>query len=359
LDKNLHILHLISSLNRGGRERQLATIYKYSDKNRITTNIACLNRTPTSYIDEYNMADDTIFISSKNFLKRLTEIRKIVIKNKIDVIWTWGGIEATYGILLSLITNVKHINGSVRHGIVRFNKNQLWRLLILHLSKNIVANSHAGLRANKLKRGSVLYNGVDEKFFIKPEKERLKIRSEFGIKDDVILLSSVANLVPYKDYDTVLHALSIIKTNGISFHYMAIGEGLERKRIEALAENLSLTQDVSFPGNRTDIKDLLYASDIFIHSSIGEGCSNAILEAMSAGLPVIATDTGGTGEIVDTSVGRLFAFQNVEQLVNLIMEMNSNKSLRNELALNSRKKALNEFSVESMINRYYGFLTNV
>ena len=344
---------MISSLNRGGRERQLATIYKFSDKEKVNTKIVCLSKTSNSYIEEYGMSNDVIFLSSKSFLKRFAEIRRVVFENNIKIVWSWGGKEATYGVLISLTTSAIHINGSIRHGIVRFKKQQLWRLFVLHLSKNIVANSYAGLKANKLSRGSVLYNGIDNKFFIKPIKKPSEVRKEFGIGEDVILLVSVANLVPYKDYSTVLKALSILKTNGTSFYYLAIGEGLERKRIEGLVESLDLSHYVSFPGNRTDVKDILYSSDIFVHSSLGEGCSNVILEAMSAGLPVIATDTGGTNEVVDSTNGRLFEFQNVEQLVKHIIEIICNKSLRENLAINSKRKAIDNFSIERMISNYY------
>jgi glycosyltransferase involved in cell wall biosynthesis len=353
------VVHLISSLGRGGRERQLSTIYKYSDKEHISTKIICFNKTSISYTEEYDMSQDIIFLSEKSLLKRYVEIRKAVKASNADIVWSWGGIEATYALLLSFTSRIKHINGSIRHGIVSFKSHHIWRFLILHLSKNIVANSQAGLYANKLKRGSVLYNGVDGKFFFRQEKESSEIRGEFSIPNEIPLLVSVANLIPYKDYDTILKALSIIKSRGIAFHYIAIGEGIERSRIESLVEELDLSENISMPGSRTDVKDILFSSDIFLHSSLGEGCSNAILEAMAAGLPIIATDTGGTSEIVDETMGVLFGFQNVEQLTKLIQELICNIPLRKKLAGNSKKKAEIEFSAESMINQYYGILKNV
>ena len=353
------VLHLISSFKRGGRERQLATICKFSDKSRIANKIVCFNQAPTSYIEEYGLSGDIVYLSSKKFFKRYSEIRKVIKQDNIDIVWTWGGIEATLGVMISLLSRVKHINGSIRHGIVRFSGHQLWRLLILHLSKNIVANSRTGLKANKLNRGLVLYNGIDNNFFTQPEKARSGIRREFGIEDDCIVLTSVANLIPYKDYDTILNALSILKIKGIRFHFLAIGEGTERKTFEDLAKSLDLADRVSFPGNRQDIKDILYATDIFIHSSLGEGCSNAILEAMAAGLPVIATDTGGTKEIVDNSNGRLFEYQNVEQLTAFLLELINNNSLKDELAENSKKKAMTSFSIERMLSDYYSIIEKV
>jgi glycosyltransferase involved in cell wall biosynthesis len=232
-------------------------------------------------------------------------------------------------------------------------------MLLLHLSNNIVANSLAGLKANKLKRGFVLYNGIDGIFFNEPAKEYTNIRSEFGIESDIVLLVSVANLIPYKDYDTVIKALSLIKKEGILFRFIAVGEGSERKRIENLVKSLDLSGEVFLPGRRVDIKDILYASDIFIHSSIGEGCSNAILEAMAAGLPVIASETGGTSEIVYKETGKLFKYQDVEQLAQMLKDVITNKSLRADLSENAKKKALTDFSNDKMMLNYYNIIGRV
>jgi glycosyltransferase involved in cell wall biosynthesis len=80
---------------------------------------------------------------------------------------------------------------------------------------------------------------------------------------------------------------------------------------------------------------------------------------MSAGLPVIASDTGGTSEIVNESNGRLFEFQNVEQLVEETLELISNKPIRENLGENSAKKALCDFSVERMMSNYVGIIEEV
>lgn len=353
------VVHIISSLNRGGRERQLATIYKYSDRNTLTNKIVCFNRTSNSYIEEYKMYDDIIYLSSKNFLKRFIELRRIISSLNAQLIWSWGILEATFSLLISVTSEVKHINGSIRHGIVLFNRYQLWRLLILHLSKNIVANSKAGLKANKLKRGIILYNGIDDLFFIKNEKQSQTFRNEFNINSKTVLLISIANLVPYKDYTTLLYSLNKIKSKGISFHFIGIGEGLERQKIENLIESLDLSQNVTFPGLRSNVRDVLYASDLFIHSSLGEGCSNAILEAMASGIPIIASDTGGTAEIVDDSIGRLFQFQNVTQLTERIEELIANPHLRKSLGKNARLKAKNDFSVERMMVNYNKIIADI
>jgi glycosyltransferase involved in cell wall biosynthesis len=353
------IFHIISSLRRGGRERQLATIYKYSKNSDNPCKIICFNKSSDSYVDEFNILNDILYLNSKNPVKRYFEIRKLLKPGKTELIWTWGGFEASFGLVLSLLTGVKHINGSIRHGIVRFNRNQLWRMLVLQLSKNRVANSHAGLKANYLKTGFVLYNGIDERFFepsiIPPDflLDKLNI-----IKNRFVFIS-IANLVPYKDYKTIIEALNLLNQHFTDFHYLIVGEGPERKNIECLIQKNNLQDNITILGRRTDIKDLLNASDVFIHSSRGEGCSNAILEAMSCGLPVIATDTGGTSEIIQDDFGYLFPFKDVNSLYSIMKSLIENKTGLENMGKASKIFAKNNFSVQKMMTEYKKIITTV
>jgi glycosyltransferase involved in cell wall biosynthesis len=344
------VIHIISSLVRGGRERQLAGILKNCDARAIV-----FNKKKSSYEQEYNLTGKLVYLKSKNPITRFFEILNILKKEKPVIIWTWGGFEATFGLLLLLVTPIRHINGSIRHGIVRFKRKQIWRRFILHLSRHIVANSHIGLRANGLKRGLVLYNGLDEKFF-EPLDTALYLKQQPDIhrildKEGMVFVS-VANLVPYKDYFTVLKALEQLQNNGYQFIYLIIGEGINRNAIGAEILLRGLDASVYLLGRRTDVKELLSISDLFIHSSLGEGCSNAILEAMAAGIPVVASATGGTPEIVDESYGRLFKYQHWEQLHDYLEWFLSNPQKMKEMGSKARETAQNRFTVTNMINEY-------
>jgi len=354
------VLHLISSLNRGGRERQLSILYRHSDGNKIKNYIICFNKGDISYIEEYDMEADVFFLKSKNLIKRLIHIRQLIKELNPDVLWTWGGFEAGIGLFLSVITCKKHINGSIRHGIVRFNKKQVIRMILLHLSRYRVANSKAGLTANHIRKGFVIYNGIDKKFFEVNKSARSTILYELNIPVHFKIFISVANLVPYKDYYTVIKALGNIHNElNYDFHYIIVGEGPERKNLESLIKKLNLNNKITLTGRRNDIRELLSCGDVFIHSSRGEGCSNAILEAMAAGLPVIATDTGGTPEIVEAQNGICFEFQNESQLKCSILKLYESPGLIKEMGKNSRKIAIEKYSIDKIITNYVTILNNV
>lgn len=358
-NKKIKVLHLISSMKRGGRERQMATIYKFSNNSDFECKIVCFNKTSNNYTDEMDMSGNLFYLTHKNPIYRLFEIRKIIKREKPTVIWTWGGFEASFGLILTIFSRLKHINGSIRHGIVRMNSKQIWRLMVLHLSKYIVANSLAGLRANYLKRGFVLYNGIDDNFFNTSDKPLNIDFKGLGITNDTIILVSVANLVPYKDYKTIIRALMILNESFQNFHYFIVGEGPERTSIENLIVQNDLSKKITILGLRKDIKEVLTSSNIFIHSSLGEGCSNAILEAMASGLPIIATDTGGTSEILNESYGFLFKFGDYQQLSEILKEIITDKNRLASMKRNAKNYAIEHFNIERMMKDYYTIISKV
>lgn len=347
------VIHFISSLYRGGRERQLSTLAKHTQDGEYDFKIICFNKVANGYDSEEWMSKNVIYLKNRNFINRYFEIISIIRKIKPQIIWSWGSFEASFAVLVALFFKIKHINGSIRHGVVKLNKKQIWRMLLLHLSKYRVANSKAGLKANHLNHGFILRNGIDNSFFLKKGITDLK-----KTESDIVLLS-IANLLPYKDYYTVINALKVLKSKNIKFQYHIVGEGSQRDKILQQIEDEGLTNCISMHGSIKDTKPFLYGSDIFIHSSVGEGLSNAILEAMAAGLPIIATNTGGTPELINESNGRLFDLFDVESLCQHLNELMFNGDLRKNLGKESRKLSMSKFSIKNMIVTYVDIINDV
>jgi len=360
--KETKIIHIISSLARGGRERQLATIYKNANKQLYPTKIVVFNKSKDDYIEEYKMRDeDLIFLKTKKPHHRLNELVAIFKEYRPDIIYAWGGFEANFCFILSPFTKAKIVNGSVRHGIVIFNRKHLSRFFVLHLSKYIIANSKAGLRANKLNRGYVLYNGIEKKFTqqLSAKYKIQLLKSVFGNYKGEPVIISVANLVSFKDYFTVFKSLRNIKDRGFSFRYLVIGEGSMREQLEKEIKNLELIKEVRLFGRTDKVEQYLQAADLFVHSSKGEGCSNAILEAMSAGLPIIATNTGGTPEITCNENGQLFEYQNKHQLTNALEAHLNDPEMRVQKGKQSKRIIEKRFTVEKMIINYLSILKKI
>jgi len=333
----------------GGRERQLANILKTFPEHKAIV----LNYKEHDYISDYDLKN-VEYIKAKGFRNRVKSIHNIVKREKAQIIWSWGVIEVVIGLTFMFDRRVKHVNGSIRHGILRINKKQISRLIMLHLSKYRVANSRAGLKANFLQRGFVLNNGIDDRFFT--TEERIKSKNT-EIKNRSLQLVSVANFVPYKDYFTILSSLKKLKDQGYTFYYNVIGKGPMKERIQQEVNKLGLDKEVHLLGQRSDVESILKESDIFIHSSRGEGLSNAIMEAMASGLPCIATSTGGTPELLPKE--QLFSFQDHNKLYELLKIYFDSRTQIYDVGLQMYLKAKEKYSIKSMTSQYEKIIENI
>jgi glycosyltransferase involved in cell wall biosynthesis len=152
---------------------------------------------------------------------------------------------------------------------------------------------------------------------------------------------------------TVLKALEALSTNLWNWRLLIIGEGSERPMLERfIAEHADWKPRVSLIGTSHRVPELLRALDVYVLSSIAEGLSNSLLEAMSSGLPVIATATGGNPEVVvDGQSGLLFPVGDFRRLSEQILLLES-KHLREELGREARRRVQQEFSIDSMVMKY-------
>lgn len=346
--KKTSILHLVTSLSQGGAERQLSTIVNHS----VSTEnyIWSFHDKIADYLDDITKIK---VFKGRKLISMIFELRSIIGSQKPDIIYAWGPLPYIVASFAVWGKEPKIINGSIRHGIFKSSFHGYFRRWLLQRARYVVANSHAGLKVNGIKRGFVLYNGIDPKF---DKANWQKDASETRGKKAKLI--SIANLVPIKDYFTIFEALKKIKDDGFCFHYRVIGEGPLRLALEARLKELGLSDMVQLLGRINDPETHLAESDIFIHSSKGEGCSNAILEAMYMALPVIASDTGGTSEIVGSNA-ILFEYQNILQLYEAIKKLLQDENLRRSMAEESYKIASERFSVARMLKDYDAIIAKI
>lgn len=346
------------SLARGGKERQMALLARSLIECKfIFCFIAKRTDSGNNYLGEYGLSGELVRTYSD-----FTGFRTAVRDFRPDIVVSWDARSSFFNLLLHRRLHYVFINGSIRHGIWEWKPDHLLRAAVCRLSPFVMANSFAGLRANRLKPGRnrfVLYNGVDQDLSprVTPaERERLKDAFIPGyLKRPGMVFISVANLVPYKDYHTVIRALSRVKQQRDDFWYLIAGDGPMKDEIFTAIRDQGLEENVMLLGRRHDIAELLRIPDVFIHSSRGEGISNAILEAMQAGLPVIASDVGGVEETVYRGTSLLFPYGDDEILAERIY-MVLGRSVREETESEAYKNHLNRFSTETMVTGFLDIL---
>jgi L-malate glycosyltransferase len=155
-------------------------------------------------------------------------------------------------------------------------------------------------------------NGIDQTGFTGIRSAAAK--AELGLTGRTVLIYT-GRLVSQKGLPVLLTAFHEVLQNIPSLHLLLVGQGSERAQLEMMAQELDIKQQTTFVGNVEDVRPYLSAADIFVLPSEGEGISNALLEAMAAGLACIATTVGGSAEVLDNgNCGKLVDAGSVEQL---------------------------------------------
>jgi len=346
----INVIHFTSCIRRGGIERQVSEIiYNSTTINHIWVSLYYSK-------DNYLINSDNILytIHSTKIVKRIKEFNKVVKSFNPAVVVCWDVAPYIIALFSKGIRRNQIINASIQHGILKKTKRGYLRMFIAHLSKYVMANSQAGLRVNKLKKGIILYNGVNERF----NKENYIKEDQSPNKRDYPILVSIMNMILYKDYFTIFKSLELLKLEGINFTYYIIGDGPLRANYELYLSKSIIKNNVFLLGNIISPEEYLGKADIFIHSSKGEGVSNAILEAMYMGLPIITTDKGGTLEILEDNA-ITFSYQDYYALYEGLKILISDRKLRKRMGEKSHSIVKEKFTTERMVRNYERIINTV
>ncbi len=157
----------------------------------------------------------------------------------------------------------------------------------------------------KLRKGGQAYYvpgvGIDTSQYNAASSSRQDKRKELGLKDDDIALISMGDLIQRKNYDTAIRAIA--ETKNEKLHYYICGKGPEEDTLKGLAQSLNIAEQIHFLGFRSDIKELLAASDIFLFTTKQEGLPRSMMEAMASGLPCVASRIRGNTDLLENTDG--------------------------------------------------------
>ncbi len=212
---------------------------------------------------------------------------------------------------------------------------------------------HLGVKKERITR---IYNGVDtRRFHPSPARSRKPYPPRFR-DPGAVIIGTVGNLRPVKNPEGLIRAFAIVcgsrGTDGERLRLALIGDGPRRGECADLVRHLGIGDRVWLAGGRSDVPELLRGMDIFVLPSHTEGTSNAILEAMATGLPVVAVNTGGNAELVrDGETGLLIPKPEAEDLAVAISRYLDDAALRRRHGAAGRERA-ETFSLDQMARAY-------
>ena len=358
----IKVLHVVLSLDTGGLENGIVNLVNGADNSKFQVDVLCL-RNDGELVKRIKNPDSTVYFDNVRDPSILVAARKISTackKHDYQILHTHGWATMLPAYLSRRGRSRPYlVNGE--HGTYYINsmlQKQVQRFLFCRMDLNLSVSRNL---ANKLGRAFnlrperflAIVNGVDSTRFGTDLRSGSEIREELGIRPAEFVVGSVGRLVEVKNYPCLVRAFHLFSKNRQDVRLLLVGEGPQRVKIEQMIDEYGLGGKVILAGRREDIPALLSSMDVFVLPSFSEGLSNTILEAMCAGLPIIASNVGGNPELIAPGiVGELFESDNERELSTYLENWYSNPEKREQMSISARAHAEKNFTLASMIEKY-------
>jgi len=285
---------------------------------------------------------------------------RILSTNNFHLLHTHGYFADIIGTPVCKYLRIPHL--STCHGFIQNDKNlKIYNKLdklMLRFCERIIAVS-TEIKSDLVRSGidkariTVIQNAVQESISREDfAKHRVEKRQYYSIEQDEFVIGYVGRLSEEKGINYLIEASSLLKDESKTFKILILGDGPKRKDLEEMARSKGLEKRIIFTGFQENIEEWLPALDVFVLPSLTEGTPMALLEAMSMGIPVIATAVGGIPKVVENNVnGFLVDPGDFQGLYEKIIMLNNNQELRNKMATEGIKTIKEKFNVNKWCHK--------
>ncbi len=363
--RRLRVAFVVASLDTGGSEHQMVRLAELLPRDRFAIDFILLSRRG-SLADRAERAGARVRVlgwrrghspirGQPDFWRLVRMIRR----GHYDIVDAW--LFHAYAIVALarplcrvpvLIAGRRGLSDPKRaFGLVERTMDRIAR----HKVDTIVANSAAvreevaafeHLDATRIR---VIHNGVDVPEPMDPTT-RTALRSEWGVGPEELLVGYVANYRGLKGHGELIRAFARALTMNSALRLILVGEGPRRAILEDMIRDLGLARVVRLHGAEPDARRILGAFDIAVQASASEGLPNAVLEAAAAGLPIVATDAGGTAEVLDGGrTGMLVPIDDEAAMAAAIVRLAADPEMRLRLGQDARTYVESAFGVERFV----------
>jgi glycosyltransferase involved in cell wall biosynthesis len=353
------ILQIIPTLDRSGAEKQLTLLAAGLPRPEFETHVGLLTRTgplaaeleavgvPVTLIGKSGKVDPASFLRLK---RHIAELRP-------DLVHTWLFAANGYGRAAALAAGVRHVVAGERC----VDPWKAWHELAIdrwlaRRTERIVVNS-AGVRDFYVRHGL-----PSEKFVVIPngiappapsDLGRNELLAELGLPAGARLVGAINRLWPQKRLKDLIWAADLLKVIRDDVHLLIVGDGPQRDRLERFRRQVRIEDKVHFLGHRNDVPRLLPHFDALWLASEYEGLPNVVMEAMAAGVPVVATDISGNRDlVVPGETGFLVPVGGRAAFARETKRILDDADLARRLGEAGRQRVLTEFTIERMVDHH-------
>ena len=354
--KRFKILLLAQDLSSRGLERQLVELIKYLKFSNNYDLRVVLSRDKIQYPIFFDL-EIPFDIVERKLLKKDPRLFFLLFRIcrifRPDIIHVWSGMMAFYVIPASVLLRIPVINYQIQTAPFKYRKWSFAGLvdsINFMFAKLVIANSQAGLESYlvKKKKTGVIYNGVDlRRFNDLPDPKVVKNKYNINTKYAIIMAAAFSI---EKKYDLFLAVAELITGMREDVSFIGVGENVRSAaEFVRIREKAKTNSRIILPGKIDDVEALINACDIGVLLTFSEGISNAIIEYMALCKPVIASDGGGTKEIIQHGVNGYLLYEDDPQIIALLInDLLDDRYKRISMGEKGRDLIKKTFSIEMM-----------
>jgi len=344
----LRVCHVSLSLSTGGMERLLVDFARLHDREGVEPHFAVLGETgtPAVQIRKHGARVHELGIHGGGRMARLRGTYRLFRQLRPQVVHTHNPAPQVWGTIAAKLAGVPHVVHT-RHGHALGNLSTPTVAALSWLADAVVCVSEDLSRDHRRRcripgtRILRIWNGIDTERF-----------AWSGPRIEPVAVA-VCRLSPVKDIATLLQAAAIVLDHIPEFRLRVAGDGPSRGELEALIARLGIGEKVELLGEQGDVPALLASAGLFVSSSLSEGLSLTLLEAMAAGLPVVATRVGGNPEVVsDGTTGWLVPPADPRALAAAIVRAWASREGWTAMGRAARERVCADFDVRRMVRDY-------
>ena len=360
------IAYCIHNLSIGGAEHHLQYVFRNIDRRRFLPILFCLGNSHDKPLYEgYKALDVEIInvgmegksLSPRNF-QRLWDMARLLKAKNVRIVHGYLFEGNLWGAVAGRLAGVPIVIESKR-SLDHYSFLPLWACKFgNHLATRITANSHAvknfveQIEACPGSKITVIHNGVNGFVAGGISPDASNLRKSWGIPPEAFVAGTVARFFWKKGYEYFLHMAAAVLKEKPKVYFVAIGDGPLKKDMEHLAADLGIASQVIFAGWQSDAGIKTKSFDLYVCTSVIEGMSNAMLEAMNQGLPVVASSVGGNKETVLHSVtGYLVPSRDPKAMAMAVLRLIDNPSLLRRMGEVGKARVASEYTAQGMVRR--------
>lgn len=346
----------------GGLQRIVNLLIQRIDKSLFEPYLCCLDQGGMFYGQASSQTAGSFILNRRPgpFDGRLfIQLYSILREKKIDIIHSQNGC-SLYAALAGRLAKVKGIVHTDHGRLVPDRKTAIFedRFSSCMMNRFIGVSDELTsylARVVKISRKKLMtiINGVDTTIFRPATAEdKTSLRAEIGLSGSDNIIGSVCRFDPIKNLEFLISCMPAILKQTPDTKLVLVGDGPSREGLVTYAESLGLESRIVFLGRKENVERILPTFDVYACSSLSEGTSMTILEAMACGIPIVASSVGGNPKLVDSSNGVLFTVNDSKIFIEAITELLHNPALIQQKGTKSREKVLKSYSLDTMLSQY-------